>query len=277
MSTARANKIEARHATAADGVFLDAGALAIVLAPEPALPARAEPTVDHFHHARTVRWWEAAAVAVGILGLHVGIARAIPRGQEAVVHPPSKVEIQFTRPYKPPVVPPQELKPEPPKPKPKAKEPPPAAKETPPPPPEAPVPEAEPEAAAPAGPDGTTVATEAAPLGLGTGAGTAPTPPAPPAPAPIKAAHEGANYLKNPRPAYPPLALSRGWEGRVQLKVYVGPQGRPLNIVIAQTSGRDMLDNAAINAVRGWSFVPAKQGDTAVAGWVVVPIVFQIR
>ena len=114
--------------------------------------------------------------------------------------------------------------------------------------------------------------------GKGTGAVAAP-PPAPvvkAAPTPV-AAHEGANYLKNPRPAYPEIALRRGWEGQVLLRVRVSPDGRPVSIAVVNSSGRDVLDQAATDAVRGWTFVPARQGSEAIAGWVNVPIVFHLQ
>jgi protein TonB len=102
-------------------------------------------------------------------------------------------------------------------------------------------------------------------------------PPAPPAPpTPVIAAEEGANYLANPRPAYPEVALRRGWQGEVSLRVQVSPAGRPLSVIVARSSGREPLDQAAIAAVRGWTFVPARQGGQAVAGWVNVPIVFRL-
>jgi periplasmic protein TonB len=106
-------------------------------------------------------------------------------------------------------------------------------------------------------------------------------PPAPAAvaakPAPIVAAHEGANYLKNPRPAYPELAMRREWEGDVLLRVHVSPEGRALGISIQRSSGREVLDQAAIEAVRNWTFVAARQGGVAVGGWVTVPIVFRLQ
>ena len=119
--------------------------------------------------------------------------------------------------------------------------------------------------------------------GKGTGTVAAPPPPAPSptpvrvAPPPEVAAHEGANYLKNPRPAYPELAQRRGWEGEVLLRVRVSPEGRPVTISVQKSSGRDLLDTAAVEAVRGWSFVPAHLGSQAVAGWVTVPIVFHLQ
>ena len=102
-------------------------------------------------------------------------------------------------------------------------------------------------------------------------------PPAPAAPAPVTPASANAAYLKNPAPEYPPLAQRRGWEGTVLLRVQVLPSGKPGEIQIQKSSGRQQLDDAALNAVKRWSFVPAKQGDVAQVGWVSVPIDFKIN
>jgi protein TonB len=116
--------------------------------------------------------------------------------------------------------------------------------------------------AAPTGPSGPPVAAPIAPIAR---------------PAPVIAAHEGANYLKNPRPAYPELAQRREWQGEVLLRVRVSPEGRAIGISVERSSGRDVLDEAAQEAVRGWSFVPSRQGGVAIAGWVTVPIVFRLQ
>jgi len=105
----------------------------------------------------------------------------------------------------------------------------------------------------------------------------APAPPAPPVPAPVTPASASAAYLKNPAPEYPSLAQRRGWEGTVLLRVQVLASGKPGEIQIQKSSGRQQLDDAALNAVKRWSFVPAKQGDVAQDGWVSVPIDFKIH
>ncbi|RON19319.1 energy transducer TonB [Pseudomonas frederiksbergensis] len=105
----------------------------------------------------------------------------------------------------------------------------------------------------------------------------APAPPAPPAPKPVTPASASAGYLKNPVPEYPSLAMRRGWEGTVLLRVHVLASGKPGEIQIQKSSGRDQLDDAALAAVKRWSFVPAKQGDIAQDGWVSVPIDFKIK
>ncbi|KRP53735.1 energy transducer TonB [Pseudomonas synxantha] len=105
----------------------------------------------------------------------------------------------------------------------------------------------------------------------------APAPPAPPAPKPVTPASASAGYLKNPAPEYPSLAMRRGWEGTVLLRVHVLASGRPGEVQIQKSSGRDQLDDAARAAVKRWSFVPAKQGNDPIDGWVSVPIDFKIK
>lgn len=85
-----------------------------------------------------------------------------------------------------------------------------------------------------------------------------------------------AAYLNNPPPKYPVMARSRGWEGQVMLNVHVLASGRPDQVEIVQSSGRNTLDEAALKAVREWLFVPAMRGLTAVDGWVQVPIDFKL-
>ncbi|KEY86159.1 energy transducer TonB [Pseudomonas sp. P1B16] len=108
-------------------------------------------------------------------------------------------------------------------------------------------------------------------------AAPAPPAPAPHAPAPVTPASANAAYLKNPAPEYPQMAQRRGWEGTVLLRVEVLPSGKPGQIQVQKSSGRDALDAAALAAVKRWSFVPAKQGDVAQTGWVSVPIDFKLR
>ena len=80
-----------------------------------------------------------------------------------------------------------------------------------------------------------------------------------------------------PRPAYPPIARKLGLEGLVLLRVDVSAKGIPEKIVVAQTSGATLLDEAAMKAVQGWTFVPARRGDAPIAHPVEVPIRFQLK
>ncbi|MDO8262380.1 MAG: TonB family protein [Gallionella sp.] len=86
-----------------------------------------------------------------------------------------------------------------------------------------------------------------------------------------------AAYLNNPLPAYPMVARRMGWQGRVVLNVEVLESGLPGQIKLYQSSGRDVLDNAAMQAVRGWKFVAARQDGQMVAKWFLVPIPFILK
>lgn len=85
-----------------------------------------------------------------------------------------------------------------------------------------------------------------------------------------------AGYLGNPQAVYPDLAMERGWEGSVVLRVKVAANGKPDSISIKNSSGRKVLDLAAQRAVQGWRFAPATRGEVAVEGWVDVPIHFRL-
>lgn len=103
-----------------------------------------------------------------------------------------------------------------------------------------------------------------------------PTPPGPVAEA-VTQARFDADYLRNPAPYYPPLSKRLGEEGKVILRVAVNPQGATDNIEIKVSSGSQRLDDAALNTVRTWKFIPAKRGDVAVPSWVLVPIIFKLE
>lgn len=107
-------------------------------------------------------------------------------------------------------------------------------------------------------------------------ASAAKSPDAQPAPEPLTEPSFGAAYLRNPPPSYPGVAQQRGWQGTVLLKVHVQASGRPDHVGLASSSGHDSLDDAAIEAVTNWRFVPARRGDQAIDGWVQVPIEFKL-
>jgi protein TonB len=111
----------------------------------------------------------------------------------------------------------------------------------------------------------------------GSGAPQVAAPPEPPRPAPVTPPLYSAAYLSNPPPAYPVAARRRGQEGMVLLSVLVSEAGLPREIQLARSSGAPVLDEAALEAVKGWKFVPARQGERPVAAWVEVPIRFRLE
>ncbi|HBU86455.1 MAG TPA: energy transducer TonB, partial [Acinetobacter sp.] len=93
---------------------------------------------------------------------------------------------------------------------------------------------------------------------------------------PVTEAKGYAGYLSNPAPEYPEQALDRGWEGSVILRVKVLPNGSPDSVTVKQSSGKKILDSAAVRTVKQWKFSPALKGKTPVEGWVDVPIHYQL-
>jgi protein TonB len=91
-----------------------------------------------------------------------------------------------------------------------------------------------------------------------------------------ESAKANAAYLHNPKPEYPAIAKRRQWQGKVILKVRVLADGKASQVSIATSSGHDVLDEAAVEAVSQWHFVPAKRGGQAVESWVNVPINFNL-
>ncbi|HET9951452.1 MAG TPA: energy transducer TonB [Candidatus Eisenbacteria bacterium] len=75
-------------------------------------------------------------------------------------------------------------------------------------------------------------------------------------------------------PVYPEAARNAGREGTVLLHVLVGVDGRVKNAKIAR--GVTGLNEAALAAVRSWTFKPALSARKPVAAWVEVPMEFRL-
>lgn len=100
---------------------------------------------------------------------------------------------------------------------------------------------------------------------------------APPAEAPVTPPNFNAAYLRNPPPRYPLIARRNGEQGMVTLRVLVTREGLPSSVSVQASSGVASLDQAAVEAVKGWRFAPARQGAQPVEAWVLVPIVFKLE
>ena len=84
------------------------------------------------------------------------------------------------------------------------------------------------------------------------------------------------HYRSNPKPDYPTRSLRQREEGVVLLNVAVGLDGRSGEIALKQISGHPLLDEAAIQAVRRWTFEPARVDGRAVSSFAVVPVRFSL-
>lgn len=79
-----------------------------------------------------------------------------------------------------------------------------------------------------------------------------------------------------PDPQYTDEAREAKLQGRVTLQVLVGADGRAAQIRIVQGIGLG-LDERAVQAIRGWKFVPAHDaGHHTVPAWVTVETIFRL-
>lgn len=101
---------------------------------------------------------------------------------------------------------------------------------------------------------------------------------APPAPVlPDTEPDYRANYLNNPRPPYPMVARRMGFHGKVVLNVEVLAEGKAGEVLLHQSSGHQILDNAALQTVKTWRFSPARRLGQPVTQWFLVPIKFSLE
>jgi protein TonB len=96
--------------------------------------------------------------------------------------------------------------------------------------------------------------------------------PAPPPPPQIELPSTNADYLQNPKPAYPPISKRLGEQGKVVHSVLIGADGVPISAKLVQSSGFPRLDEAAYAAVMRWRYVPGKRNGVAQAMAFQVPI-----
>jgi len=84
-------------------------------------------------------------------------------------------------------------------------------------------------------------------------------------------------YGDNARPAYPPLARLRGYQGVVVLFVEILVDGRVGQVGIRRSAGHEILDRAALETVRTWRFEPGRKEGRAVTMSVEVPVRFVLN
>jgi periplasmic protein TonB len=101
--------------------------------------------------------------------------------------------------------------------------------------------------------------------------------PTAPAAAAVTEESREVEYLYNPPPDYPRRARRLGLEGEVLIRTRVMPNGESDELVLAQSSGHTLLDQAAMAAVRKWRFRPARRGDERIVSWVEIPVRFRLE
>lgn len=88
---------------------------------------------------------------------------------------------------------------------------------------------------------------------------------------------EDVQYVEAPKPRYPTMSRRLREQGTVILKVLVDEHGDAKKIEIADSSGHERLDRAAVEAVAGATFRPFLQNGMACAMLVLIPIEFGLH
>jgi protein TonB len=83
------------------------------------------------------------------------------------------------------------------------------------------------------------------------------------------------DFTGNLPPRYPAEALANGWEGTVLLRLRINAGGQVEDVVVVQGSGHQILDEAAVAAVRQWRGIAAKRGGRPVASVELFPVEFK--
>ena len=128
---------------------------------------------------------------------------------------------------------------------------------------------------APQAPTGLAAQVPAAPVAPAIAAPAAPA--ASPAPAKLELPSSDADYLRNPAPAYPPISKRLGEQGKVLVRVLIGPDGAPQKAELKRSSGFDRLDRAALEYVMKCRYVPGKVAGVPQAMWHEAPVNFVLE
>lgn len=78
------------------------------------------------------------------------------------------------------------------------------------------------------------------------------------------------------QPKYPRMAKRKGMEGTVLVEVWLDENGNQTHLSLLKSSGFDLLDDAALNAVKKWRFNGHKENGVALAHRVRIPVRFNL-
>lgn len=97
------------------------------------------------------------------------------------------------------------------------------------------------------------------------------------APAQTGSTRTRPTIISSSRPVYPRIARESGWEGTVIVRTLIDSNGIPSQVKIRKSCGHPTLDEAAQDAVKSWTFHPAKDGNIPITKWVDIPIKFDLN
>ena len=73
---------------------------------------------------------------------------------------------------------------------------------------------------------------------------------------------------------YPPKARMRNWQGVTVVRIDLSPEGDVTQLVVAESSGKDVLDDAAVKMIRRSLPLPKPPQGLRT---VTVPVVFRLQ
>jgi protein TonB len=94
-------------------------------------------------------------------------------------------------------------------------------------------------------------------------------------PPPATVLDEQPEVVKRTMPVYPKSALEDSTEGTVYLRVTIDEHGAVGDVAV-QKSARKDLDDAAVDCMKQWQFIPGKLKGKAVPATVMVPFRFKL-
>lgn len=84
------------------------------------------------------------------------------------------------------------------------------------------------------------------------------------------------SFRSGAKPAYPQAARKARWEGTVVVRVFINADGSVASAALRESSGFDILDEAALQAVSKWSYNPAKKGSVPITSYHDVKVRFRL-
>jgi len=73
---------------------------------------------------------------------------------------------------------------------------------------------------------------------------------------------------------YPPILRDAGIGGTTSVDLFIDTRGVVQRVLVAETSGHEVLDSAALRVARTFQFTPALNLDEIVSVWIAIPITF---
>ena len=95
-------------------------------------------------------------------------------------------------------------------------------------------------------------------------------------PVPFEAVEQIPILVTRVTPVYPSMAIMAGIEGKVVVKMLVGKDGR-VHKTAVEYSQAECLNDAALEAARGYVFTPAYMNNGPVSVWITVPFSFKLK